>query len=113
MKYKFSGHVNFPTTQWREATEFYKDVLGLQESSGQPGFSHFLSGNSHIYFDSDTSVPGPIFEFLVPDLEEAKKELLAAGCIAMRWDGLGKSCYLRDPFGFTFNVFEDKSAFQE
>jgi hypothetical protein len=49
----------------------------------------------------------------VPDLEEAKQELLATGCTVMRWDGLGKSCYMRDPFGFTFNVFEDKGAFQE
>jgi catechol 2,3-dioxygenase-like lactoylglutathione lyase family enzyme len=113
MKYKLSGHVNFPTSQWEAATKFYKEVLGLEEGNGSSSYSHFISNNHHIYFDNNTSVPGPIFEFLVPDLDEAKQELLAAGCTVMRWDGLGKSCYLRDPFGFTFNVFEDKDAFQE
>jgi catechol 2,3-dioxygenase-like lactoylglutathione lyase family enzyme len=112
MKYKFSGNVNFPTAQGREATTFYKDVLGLQEGNSQPTYSHLKSDNFHIYFDGDTSVPGPIFEFLVPDLERAKEELLAAGCTVVRWDGLGKPCYLRDPFGFTFNVFEAKDTFK-
>jgi catechol 2,3-dioxygenase-like lactoylglutathione lyase family enzyme len=113
MKYKLSNHINFPTSQWQEATAFYRDVMGLQEGGNVSGHSHFVSNDIHIYFEGDTSVAGPIFEFLVPDLEGAKQELLAAGCTVMRWDGLGKSCYMRDPFGFTFNVFEDKSAFQE
>jgi catechol 2,3-dioxygenase-like lactoylglutathione lyase family enzyme len=113
MKYKLSNHINFPTAQWEEATTFYKDVMGLQEGGKVAGHSHFVSNNIHLYFEGDASVSGPIFEFLVPDLEEAKKELLAAGCIVVRWDGPGKSCYIRDPFGITFNVFEDKVAFQE
>ncbi len=111
MKYKLSNHINFPTANWQDAAKFDKAVLGLQEGDKVPGHSHFVSNNVHIYFEGDTSVPGPIFEFLVPDLELAKQELLAAGCSAMRWDGLGNSCYMRDPFGFTFNVFEDKFAF--
>jgi catechol 2,3-dioxygenase-like lactoylglutathione lyase family enzyme len=113
MKYKFSGNINFPTEKWQEATKFYKEVMGMRDGNGGPSYTHLKSDNFHIYFEGDTSVPGPIFEFLVPDLEAAKQDLLAAGCTVMRWDGPGKSNYVRDPFGFTFNVFEDKSAFQE
>jgi len=108
MRYKFSGNVNFPTERWREATEFYRSVLGLEEGDGTSTYSHLKSENFHIYFDSDTSTPGPIFEFYVPDLEKAKDELLANGCSVVRWEGLGKPCYIRDPFGFVFNLWEEK-----
>ena len=108
MKYKFSGNVNFPTEQWREAAAFYKDVIGLQEGNSTSSYSHLKSDNFHIYFDQDTSIPGPIFEFYVPDLETAREELVAKGCTVLRWDGPGKSNYVRDPFGFVFNLYEDK-----
>jgi catechol 2,3-dioxygenase-like lactoylglutathione lyase family enzyme len=108
MKYKFSGNINFPTAQWKEATEFYKRVFGLSEGSGTDTYSHLESNSFHIYFDSDVSTPGPIFEFYVPDLEAAKQELLANGCSILRWDGHGKPNYVRDPFGFVFNVYEEK-----
>ena len=106
MKYKFSGNVNFPTLRWKEATEFYKS-LGLEEGNSTDTYSHLKSDSFHIYFDSDTTTQGPVFEFYVPNLEAAKQDLLAKGCTIVRWDGPGKPNYIRDPFGFVFNLWED------
>jgi hypothetical protein len=47
-------------------------------------------------------------EFLVPDVEVAKEELLQLGCEVVRWEGAGGPCYLRDPFGFMFNLYEEQ-----
>src|SRR5437868_2890193 len=71
MQFKFSGNLNFPTSQWKEATEFYKRVFGLTEGNSSETYSHLKSDTFHIYFDSDTSTAGPIFEFYVPDLDAA------------------------------------------
>ncbi|MBI2845393.1 MAG: hypothetical protein HYX86_02480 [Chloroflexi bacterium] len=56
---------------------------------------------------------GPVFEFIVADLEEAKGELLAAGCQVVRWEGKGRPCYMRDPFGFTFNLYEEQETVKQ
>jgi hypothetical protein len=31
---------------------------------------------------------------------------VAAGCEVIRWPGEGQDCYIRDPFGVTFNVWK-------
>ena len=54
---------------------------------------------------------GPIMEFLVPDAEAAKEELLKAGCKIVQWEGKGRNCYMRDPFGFVLNLYEEPEAF--
>jgi hypothetical protein len=55
---------------------------------------------------------GPILEFLVPDLDAAKEELLAKGCQVVVWEGKGGRCYLRDSFSFFLNLYEDPQAFE-
>jgi hypothetical protein len=55
---------------------------------------------------------GPILEFLVPDLDAAKEELLAKGCQVVVWEEKGGRCYLRDSFSFFLNLYEDPQAFE-
>ena len=45
----------------------------------------------------------------VPD--NVVQELLEAGCQLIRWEGKGGCCYMQDPFGFMFNLFEEPGAF--
>ena len=42
-----------------------------------------------------------------PRCEEACRELEARGCQVVVWEGKGGDCYMRDPFGLTFNLWED------
>lgn len=42
-----------------------------------------------------------------PRCEEACRELEARGCQVVVWEGRGGDCYMRDPFGLTFNLWED------
>jgi predicted enzyme related to lactoylglutathione lyase len=47
---------------------------------------------------------GPVFEFLVPDIREAKRQLVAAGCTVIEENPEIPRCYIKDPDGMTFNV---------
>jgi len=47
---------------------------------------------------------GPVFEFLVPDVEAAKRRLVDAGCLVVEEDAAIPRCYMRDPYGVVFNI---------
>jgi len=44
----------------------------------------------------------------VTDLDKARNELMEKGCMVVTWEGKGNPCYMRDPFGFVFNLWEVK-----
>jgi len=44
----------------------------------------------------------------VADLDKARNELMEKGCMVVTWEGKGNPCYMRDPFGFVFNLWEVK-----
>lgn len=35
------------------------------------------------------------------------------GCQVVVWEGGGKPCYMRDPYGFVFNLWEAPEEFQD
>ncbi len=49
----------------------------------------------------------------MPDLEAARDQLVAKGCEVVSWEGKGEDCYIRDPFGFMFNLWEEPEAFEK
>ncbi len=72
----------------------------------------FKSGEIRLFVQEKEQL-GPIMEFIVPDLEKAKAELGEQGCQILRWQGKGNDCFIRDPFGFVFNLWEDPMEFQK
>jgi len=94
-----------------ELVKFYRDKIGLEIVDSDVEQVEFDTAPVRLFVDNG---PGPnlIFELLVPNLEEAREDLLAKGCEVVRWEGKGKTCYVRDPFGFMFNVWEDPAAFE-
>ncbi len=110
MPYKFSNCICLQVPQTKEAREFYENVMGLPVS-GEEGETVELEAEQNRLFLDQGEPLGPILEFLVPDLEAAREELLRKGCEVIQWEGKGGCCYLRDPFGFAFNLFEEPDAF--
>jgi predicted enzyme related to lactoylglutathione lyase len=45
-----------------------------------------------------------VFKFLEPDIEAAKRQLIAAGCTVIEENPKIPRCYIRDPYGMIFNV---------
>lgn len=110
MPYKMSGNLLVKLPRAKEAAGFYRDVLGLDVHEETEGATGFLTNDHYLYF-AEAEAPASVFEFLVPDVEEARRELEARGCQVVVWKGKGDDCYMRDPFGNVFNLWEDPEAF--
>ena len=63
----------------------------------------FETGAFRLYVEAGQT-HDPVFEYLVPDVQHARQTLLAAGCVVVEEDASLPRCYMRDPYGMTFNL---------
>ena len=109
MKFKMSPNLAVRTQkQFTEALDFYSNVLGFENRSTDPDLGDFDANPINLFVLEDDEFRGPVLELFVKDLEEARKYLEANGCKILRWRGKGQDCYIEDPFGVRFNVWEQK-----
>lgn len=87
----------------QQAQDFYTGVMGLKQTERYESCIGFETGGFRLFVEQGKE-PGPVFEFLVPDLEAAKQKLLAAGCRIVEDDPKAPRLYMRDPYGLTFNL---------
>ena len=109
MKFELSRCICIETPDNVAAAAFYRDVLGMEFSLQEGNSIELKSGERLLYFDSST-IHRTIFEFVVDDLEAARGYLESNGCSAIRWEGQGKPCYMRDPFGNIFNLYKREAT---
>lgn len=102
-KFQATRDVIIRTGKWAEATKFYSSVLGLPVALKNKKLIGFEAGAFCLYLEKGKE-HGPVFEFLVPNVEDAKKRLLAAGCAVLEEDPSLPRCYIRDPYGLVFNI---------
>jgi catechol 2,3-dioxygenase-like lactoylglutathione lyase family enzyme len=102
---KASRDVILRTRKWSKALRFYGEVLGLPVVHRGKNMVGFDAGSFRLYVERGTA-HGPTFDFLTPDIQSTKKRLLRAGCVVVEEDSTVPRCYLRDPFGFVFNIGE-------
>lgn len=108
MNYRMSKNIGFQVNDLEKAKHFYENVLGLKEpEKSDVEELEFQTNHNSIFLMQGNENLGPIMEFVVEDLEEAKKHLVENGCEIVRWKGKGRDCYVRDPFGMVFNVWEE------
>jgi catechol 2,3-dioxygenase-like lactoylglutathione lyase family enzyme len=106
MPYKVSRCIAFQVPVRKKAIDFYTKVIGLKLKETSADMPEFETGHIRLFLDEGEPMP-PIMELIVPDLEAARIELEANGCKVIRWEGKGKPCYIKDPFGFLFNLYEE------
>ena len=100
---KSTREVVIRTEAWEEATRFYGSVLGLPVSYRGESIVGFETGAFCLYVEKGKE-HGPVFELLVPDVQAAKRELVAAGCTVVEEDPSVPRCYVRDSYGVVFNL---------
>jgi catechol 2,3-dioxygenase-like lactoylglutathione lyase family enzyme len=107
-RFRSGRDVIIRTETWAQAIEFYGSVLGLPVTHQSPTLTGFETGSFCLYVEKGKAY-GPVFEFFVPDVEETKKRLVAAGCIVQEEDPSVPRCYIRDPYGIVFNIAQASS----
>lgn len=108
MKYKVSKNIGFQVKNVDAAKLFYENVLGFkQPEKSFVSEIEFRTDHNNIFLIEGTENLGPVMEIVVNNLEEAKQHLMENGFEVVRWEGKGKDCYVKDPFGMVFNVWEE------
>jgi catechol 2,3-dioxygenase-like lactoylglutathione lyase family enzyme len=108
-KIKSSRDIIIRAEALADAVKFYKEVVGLRVASRGEKIVGFETGSFKLYVGKGRG-HGPVFEFLVPDVHAAKARLLEAGCILVEEDPELPRCYVRDPYGMTFNIGQSAAA---
>jgi predicted enzyme related to lactoylglutathione lyase len=101
-----SPNVAVRTKRFSDAVAFYSGVLGFANRSKDPALGDHDAKPLNLFVIEDDEVSGLVMELFVEDLESAREELLANGCEIVRWRGRGQDCYIQDPFGVIFNLWE-------
>lgn len=107
MMFKMSPNVAVRTETLSEAIEFYTNVLGFRNRSDDPDLADLDASPLRLFVIEDQEFRGPVMELFVDDLEKARETLVANGCQVLRWRGKGQDCYVKDPFGVIFNIWEE------
>jgi catechol 2,3-dioxygenase-like lactoylglutathione lyase family enzyme len=97
------------TDAWDKARHFYGSILGLRVTQEGDSLVAYDTGAFRLHIEKG-SAHGPVFEFLVPEVEPAKRVLLLAGCSVVEEDASVPRCYLRDPYGMVFNLRAEGSG---
>lgn len=108
MKFKVSDRSAVQVKDAAAAAEFYGGVLGLPISE-EEGFHSVAAGPLTLYIDPSEIGEGIVLELCVADVEAARTYLTARGCKVLRWEGVGKVCFIEDPFGIRFNLWQETS----
>lgn len=82
---------------------FYRDVLGLKVVHSSDTVVGFETGSFCLYLEDGPGY-GPVFEFLVENVDVARQQLMDAGCRVEHENPSVPRCYMRDPFGLVFNL---------
>lgn len=101
--FQSSRDVIIGTDAWAEAIRFYGSVLGLPVTHRSETLMGFETGAFCLYVEKGDE-HGPVFEFLVPDVETEKRRLVDAGCTIVEENASVPRCYIRDPYGVVFNI---------
>jgi catechol 2,3-dioxygenase-like lactoylglutathione lyase family enzyme len=91
------------TPDAKAASDFYQRVLGLAVTQRVGDIVGFETGTLQIFVEQGDALPA-VLDFLVQDVQATKATLVAAGCVIVEENPNVPRCYLRDPFGLTFNL---------
>lgn len=108
MEFQMSTNIAVQTNEPEKAIKFYTKVFGFKNRIDEPDYAGLEAEHLRMFVQKDNQVSGLVMELFVDDLNQAKKILLENGCKIIRWEGLGKDCYIEDPFGLRFNIWQKK-----
>ena len=107
--FRKSNHAAVLARDLTAARDFYETVMELELLDSSDEQLVFKTGDFFFYVVHDPDRTGTVLEFSVNDLDAAKDRLLNKGCRIIKWEGKGKDCYLQDPFGMIFNLWEENT----
>ena len=105
--FRKSNHAAVLARDLTAARDYYETVMELELLDSTDEQLVFKTGDSLFYVIYDPDRSGTVLEFCVDDLAVARDKLVSKSCRVIKWEGKGKDCYMQDPFGMIFNLWEE------
>jgi catechol 2,3-dioxygenase-like lactoylglutathione lyase family enzyme len=86
-----------------KAAAFYVQQLGFAVTDETPNLISLHGGHINLFIERGPAL-GPILEVTVDSVEEAKHRLVENGCQIVKDEPEFPRCYVKDPFGLTYNL---------
>jgi len=110
VRFKMIPNVAERTQKLSEAVDFYSNVLGFTIRPANSGYADLNATPLNLFIIENHEISGPVMELFVDDIEQVRDELLTRECKVLRWRGKGHDCYIQDPFGVVFNLWESSDS---
>ena len=102
MANKFGSDILIQSPDPAAAAAFYVNELGFEITATTPMIG--LHGNHINLFIERGAELGPVLEVTVESVEEARARLVKKGCVVVKDEPHVPRCYVRDPYGLTYNL---------
>jgi predicted enzyme related to lactoylglutathione lyase len=87
----------------KRAAKFYVDELGFEITGALPNMLCLHGKHINLFIERGPKL-GPVLEVTVKDVKEAKRRLVKKGCKVIKEEPEFPRCYVKDPFGLTYNL---------
>jgi catechol 2,3-dioxygenase-like lactoylglutathione lyase family enzyme len=99
----FGTDIIFETPDPQAAARFYVEQLGFAVTEDTPHLVSLRGPNINMFIERGLA-SGPVFEVTVKNVDEAKRRLVQRGCTIVKDEPHFPRCYVRDPYGLTYNL---------
>ena len=87
----------------KKAAAFYVNQLGFETTEETPEILSLHGPCINLFIERGPAL-GPVLEVTVDSVEAAKLRLVKNGCEVIKDEPEFPRCYLRDPYGLTYNL---------
>ena len=87
----------------KSAAEFYVKQLGFTITGEHDRWIDLHGNHINLFIEKGPAL-GPVLEVTVGNVEETKRRLVANGCVVVKDEPDFPRCYVKDPFGLTYNL---------
>lgn len=103
MANSFGADILIQAEDPKAAAAFYVNQLGFEITDPNPGMIGIQGPHINLYIEPGPAL-GPVLEVTVPNVEAARRQLVAAGCVIIKDEPRFPRTYIRDPFGLIYNL---------
>ncbi len=86
-----------------QAAAFYVDQLGFTITGTDANMIGLHGRHINLFIEKGPAL-GPVLEATVPNVAEARNQLVAHGCEIVKDEPQFPRCYVRDPYGLIYNL---------
>ena len=87
----------------KDAASFYVGQLGFAITGETPRMISLHGEHINLFIERGPAL-GPVLEVTVDNVDAAKHRLVAKGCAIVKDEPAFPRCYIKDPFGLTYNL---------